>query len=1512
MPTRSGAPSPTPPDPTATGADPTNPSSTRSTSKEDVWELPAGSWGFIPSRPLQNEEGYPEWAIAMEGALTYATLWAVVSGSETMPPASDTARHGLWVRRDGAARAMIIRSLSAGVITQVRALKTAKAYWDTIQQQYSRTSLTSAAIWFRNLVTPLPSIHKLDEHVESYLDAVAHLKSGNFDIPESLAAGIFTSTLVDREGEPSQWNAFTAKLTITSTTTLNEVIAEARNERRRILGVKHTSAAQPDSALAAVETALATLENDARARGVKFCRFCRREGHWTSECRSKGGDSNQKKARGRKKKKGKEKSHIAQDKDRDSDSSDSADENSHLVRSEHVLYTSFSAYSPELHESTTPTLSQTETVHDDFAFVAPPRTRKSRTVIIDSGTSSHVHSHRSDFISIKPTSSCIRGFGEGKTTVAGRGEVQLLARLPDHGCTRLRLLDTCYAPNTSPSLISVSRLDDANCYTLFSQGRCVTFEMRDGGALLRNSLTRESVVLTGTKGPDRLYHLDVPSSETAYSANETHANRLQVWHGRTGHLNYASLRRMIQKGRLLGVKLSQAELTAEPPPCPSCLKGKMTRASFPPSEHSKAERILQFVSSDLWGKSQVQTPGGKRYLMTFTDHWSRWVWVAFLRHKSDAFEAFKEWLSQAERETGQKLATLRADNGGEYLSDDFRSFCRQHGIRLETTSPRTPEQNGVAERQNRSIFDRVRTILIDAEMPPRFWGEAANYIVYTKNRNPTAALKGRSPFEVRFGRPPDASFLHRFGCRAFVYDDRPGRKKLDPRAREGVFVGYAATQKAYRVLLPDKGSVVTSIHVRFNDDVNGYTAPLAEGESDYNSLFDLPSSIDDTSRPRHSSNQRDSIPGDVPAPQPPHEPPAEPAVPRRPRGRPKGSKNKKGGEPTRRSSRVALRQAPAAEPPAPAEADAPEAVDAPAVSAPAAGLGGEALSPIPDAPLSDVESELTELSDNEITALLLEHSFVAYGDEPTSYEEAMSSPEANEWHDAMIKELESIASLGSFKLTELPPGRKAIGTKWVFLKKRDTDGNVIRYKARLVAQGYTQQPGLDFTDTYAPVAKPESIRLLCALAAQRGNVIHVVDVDSAFLNSEIPEGQEAFVRQPPGFVSKEHKGLVWQLVKALYGLKQSGYLWYQKLKTIMLRIGFKVCRSDPCVFYRRDDSGRLSAITSHVDDLALFCPDLTTVNSLKSEIAQNVPIKDAGEISLLLGIKVTRSLSKRTISFSHTHKIDAALEEFGFKDVKPVSSPTVLGERLSKKHAPSSPEEVAFMRKVNYPSAVGTLMHIAVHTRPDIAKAVQNVAQFMANPGRRHWNAVKRIFQYLKGTRHYVLTFGGDGPTSPLAYCDADYGNDSDSARSISGYCILLGRGCISWSAKKQTSVALSTGEAEYYAGVHCGREILWMRQFLLELGFLPSYRTPATLLRIDSTSALRMVNNPDEISNRTKHINVAYHWIREIVQRRHITTEHVPGERNVADIFTKALPPVRHQQLTALLGVGPPVDTVR
>src|SRR6201996_2342285 len=513
----------------------------------------------------------------------------------------------------------------------------------------------------------------------------------------------------------------------------------------------------------------------------------------------------------------------------------------------------------------TPPTSSSETINPAYSARAAEM-----SIIIDSGSSTHIRSVRSDFVSYtQSVSGNINGFGDGKKKIEGRGEAQLFASHPKGGNVRLRLQNTCYVPDSQPTLISVSQLDQADCYR---GGKCVTFKKGDSGKLIRQLISSEKVILTASLGSDRLYHLDTSTStENSFSTSTRPLSKLEELHQRLGHLSYGQIRKLIRKGLISGVKITQAQLNDTPPVCASCAGGKMTRASFPRSVEENAENILDLVHSDLW-TPPVQSLGGSKYAITFTDDSKRWVWVYYLRRKSDAFQSFKEWLVMVERETGRKLKHFHADLGGEFVSAEWQNFLKAHGIKFSSSSARTPEQNGTSERQNRSIFDRVRTVLIDAGLPLNLWAEACAYIVYTKNRNPTSALNDRTPFSVRFPRrkQPKYRSFHRFGCKAFLYNDEISRKKLDSRAEEVIFVGYADDRKAWKVYRPSKRTCASSPHILF-DDMSNSTEFQAEGEISYDySLFK--SSSDDSNSDEDYSPPSSEPP--APAPRAPSPDPA--------------------------------------------------------------------------------------------------------------------------------------------------------------------------------------------------------------------------------------------------------------------------------------------------------------------------------------------------------------------------------------------------------------------------------------------------------------------------------------------------------------------------------------------------------------------------------------------------------------------------------------------------------------
>ena len=1467
-----------------------------------TWEPPSHAASFFPKTEgdrLGGEDDYLHWSIRIKSAFKVCGLWEIVEGKEKCP-ATDATNIANWNRKNQTAVNLLLQCVKQDLVIKVAEKENASEIWDTFKSEFGQTGTGSVILWFRRLATQLPSGGDISAHITGFQEAIRYLQNAGFTMPEYISASFLLSTLPADPKDPESWHHYVAGVKIDDKTTLTSTINGILEEKRRLKTHEIAETQKQDSTYAA-------MEKSARSRGKQWCSNCKREGHATDNCWSKGGakygqrPSKPKKKGKKDKRKAKEKANHADD-----EGSSNSDEDSHHVRLEKSLSTrevNFSDYISGEPKSDQP-LNDSLVTKDSRAEIS-----LSASHIIDSGTSSHIHSDRSDFSSMNPSNGKIMGFGNGSRKIEGRGSASLDAKLPKGGTAKVKLQDTCFVPNTNPTLISVGRLDDAKCYTLFGHGKCLSFEKDDDGRLMRELSTREKVIFTGTKKSDRLYHLDTPAhKESAHSTTEP-TSELEKLHQRLGHLNYNSVKALVRHGMATGIKLSKKDLKSKPPFCGPCCKGKMTRASFPISTSGRHPEILGLVHSDLWGHAPTRSLDGSRYIIHFTDDNSRWVWVYFLKHKNEAFDAFKEWLVLVENETGKRLKAFHTDGGGEFVSTEWKNFMKKRGIFWSNTSSYTPEQNGVAERLNGTIMNYVRTQLIDAGLPLYLWRECVSYTIWLKNRFPSNALpKHTTPHLLYKGKKPDLSRAHRFGCRAFLYNNSPARKKLDPRAEEVIFVGVSDNQKAWKVYRPKKRSCYRSVHVRFDDSVVGnFSSSLlpSEGEN-YSALKNSPNSDDELDYP---SKPKSSEPSEPPR----SSAEASTSAPSSQTPRPKAPRQKFTMPPREKSSRLAATTTnPYAgsrwnqsHPSAPSSSSNPSTnqIPFPSVEQEASQdqLGSSDIAP-------GGESSVADSPSSQLEAFLLfdeidEWALVASSDDPRSLKEAMESPDWAEWEAAMQKEFESITRLGTFELGELPPDRKAIGSRWVFRKKRGLNDEPI-YKARIVAQGFTQIPGVDFFQTYAPVARIESIRLLMAIAASEDWEFHIVDVDSAFLNSTIPDDQPTYMKQPPGYVAKGKEDLVWILLKALYGLKQSANLWYNRLKDILEKIGFKVLKSDPCIFIRRTSSG-ISIISAHVDDLGLFCHPKPEMDLLKSQIRQHVSIKDQGEGKLILGMEVGRNREKRIMWLSHRHLIDKVVVRFRMQDAKPVRTPMNNTTRLSKADCPTTPEEIAEMRKIPYQEAVGSLMHIAVNTRPDISYAVQQVAQFMSNPGMAHWKAVKRIIAYLKTTRDLVLTLGGDPSQSVnsrlLAYCDADHANSRDHARSISGYGVFFGDGVFSWSAKKQTSTATSTGEAELYAGVHAGTEVTWVRQLLSELGLNQSSSTP---LLIDNQSAISMIDPPSTVRRLVKHVNISYYWIRDAVQSQIINPSYIDTENNISDIFTKPLSAARHQKLVKMLGL--------
>jgi hypothetical protein len=413
-----------------------------------------------------------------------------------------------------------------------------------------------------------------------------------------------------------------------------------------------------------------------------------------------------------------------------------------------------------------------------------------------------------------------------------------------------------------------------------------------------------------------------------------------------------------------------------------------------------------------------------------------------------------------------------------------------------------------------------------------------------------------------------------------------------------------------------------------------------------------------------------------------------------------------------------------------------------------------------------------------------------------------------------------------------------------------------------------------------------------------------MDVKTAFLNGDLD--RDIYMKQPEGFVVPGQEHLVCKLHKSLYGLKQAGRAWYEKIHQALVELGFQAFQSDTCIYQLRKGSLAI-LIALYVDDLLLLSNSLKGLTTLKRDLSRLFAMKDLGEAHYVLGIQIDRDRTARTLSISQREYVQKVLHRFGMMDSKAASTPLDASAKLTKADCPAASiaPNMAFIQQ--YQSAVGAIMYAMLGTRPDIAFAVASLSQFSSNPGQPHWMAVKHVLRYLHGTIDYKLTYGTTRRANPCpqlpdfhGFCDSDWGADRDDRRSVTGYVFMLGGGAVSWQAKKQHTVALSSVEAEYMASTQATKEALWWRTFLSELG-MPAGTT--TVIHSDSQGSIALSKNPEHHA-RSKHIDIRHHFVREQIMAGTISLQYVPTEDMTADVLTKPLGRDRHSKLIRSMGV--------
>ncbi|KAH9801638.1 hypothetical protein KPL71_001098 [Citrus sinensis] len=710
-------------------------------------------------------------------------------------------------------------------------------------------------------------------------------------------------------------------------------------------------------------------------------------------------------------------------------------------------------------------------------------------------------------------------------------------------------------------------------------------------------------------------------------------------------------------------------------------------------------------------------------------------------------------------------------------------------------------------------------------------------------RSPSAALKFKTPEEIWTGVSADYKHLRIFGCTAYVHVKQG---KLDSRALKGVFVGYPEGVKGYKVWCGATHKCIISRDVTFNEE-----SMLEDNDS---AVFDFSPYTDESIK--------------------------EAAI--------------------RKDSRIEVESSSSSDREG-QDMGAPEDLQE-------------------RSEVDDLRTPVTELQDYQLArdrarretkppSRYAYAGMIAYAlnsaeeiaiEEPASYREAVKGSDSSNWIKAMEEEMDSLNKNKTWTLVQDPGNRRLVSCKWIFKRKEGIPGaEASRFKARLVARGFTQKEGVDFTEVFSPVVKHSSIRMLLSMVALTDMELDQMDVKTAFLHGKLEE--EILMTQPEGFEIKGKEDHVCHLNKSLYGLKQSPRQWYKRFDEFMISKGYLRSKYDSCVYSGSSNSGGAVYLLLYVDDMLLASKDRSEIKKLKDLLNAEFEMKDLGCAKRILGMDIIRNRAAGTIFVSQERYILKVLDRFDMLDAKSVQTPLGSQFKLSKMQAPVTDQDKSLMSEVPYAQAVGSLMYAMVCTRADIAYAVSLVSRFMSDPGKEHWDAVKWIMRYLRGTPDHGLLYGRSkqDEKSIVGYVDSDFAGDLDGRKSISGYLFMVNGCLISWKATLQSVVTLSSTEAEFVAATKAVKEGKWLGGILNELWLKQKTFT----IFCDNQSAIHLIKN-QIYHERTKHIDVRLHFIRDEVSKGAVSVNKIHTDINPADALTKVVPTAKFKFCVNLMGI--------
>nr|GEV63984.1 putative ribonuclease H-like domain-containing protein [Tanacetum cinerariifolium] len=893
----------------------------------------------------------------------------------------------------------------------------------------------------------------------------------------------------------------------------------------------------------------------------------------------------------------------------------------------------------------------------------------------------------------------------------------------------------------------------------------------------------------------------------------------------------------------------------------ACQLEKSKKHTHKPKAKNTNLEVLNTLHMNLCSPMRVQTINGKKYILVIVDDYSRFTWVKILRSKDENPDVVIKFITQIQVGLNKTVRYVRTNNGTEFVNHTMTEYYERIGIFHQKTMPRTPQQNGVVERRNRTLVKAARTMMIFSKASMFLWVEVVATTCYTQNRSLIHTHHHKTPYELVHNKKPNLTFFRVFGALCYPTNDSEDLGKLQPIADTGIYVGYAPSMKGYRIYNKRTRRIMETIHasyqIRFMQLLM-HPPTNKELEILFQPMFDEYLEPPRAKRPVPPAQAEQAPVNSSGTPLSTTIDHDASTLSISPSSSALQSLSLHQGVATEpnymEDHTIALvdnnpfANVFALEPHSEASSSGDiNSTDSPYVSQTLHHLNKWNKDHPLDNVIGNPSRQVSTRKRLATDALWCLYSSVLLKVKPKNFKSVITE---YFWFQAMQDEIHEFDRLQVWELVPQPHCVMIIALKWIYKVKLDEYGDVLKNKARLVAKGYRQEEGIDFEESFAPVSRIEAIHIFIANAASRNMTIYQMDVKTAFLNGEFKE--EVYVSQPKGFVDPDHPTHIYRLKKALYGLKQAPRAWYDTLSRFLLDNDFSKGAVDPTLFTRKTGK-HILLVQIYVDDIIFASTDLNACDMFSNKMSLKFQMMDSCD-------SVDTPMVDRL-------KLDEDL----------------LGIPIDQTY---------------FRSMVGSLMYLTAN-RPDLVFAVCMCARYQAKPTKKHLEALKRVFCYLKGTINWGFWYPKDTAMALTAYADADHAGCQDTRRSTSRSAQFLGDKLVSWSSKKQKSTSISTTEVEYIAMSGCCAQILWMRSKLTDYGFdfnkIPMY--------CDNRSAIALCCNNVQHS-RSKHIDIHHHFIRDQVERGAVELYFVTMDYQLADIFTKALPRQRFEFILRRLGM--------